>query len=166
MVCPEPRPPCVQVLSLLWFAYNPPQAVFNVTKARYPMSKDELHTLAGLQAAVYAAETGQQADSVSLRPLLVRFYPQHMFASDPKKVISRLFKQKSTTEVKTLDVQFDQAVQSAQQKSPDPHRLKILYLQLCWSKPFYGYVNDIYTLTHTHVHTHTHTHTHSHTHRR
>ena len=118
-----------------------PQAVFNVTRARYPMPEDDLHTLAGLQAAVFAAETGQGRDVASLRPHLHQFYPQHMLSTDPKKAIKKLFTKMSAgsiPEAKGLGAQFELALQKAMGRGSEPQQLKVFYLQLCWSKPFYG----------------------------
>ena len=105
------------------------------------MPKDDLHSLAGLQAAVFAAETGERGDIASLRPHLHRFYPQHMVATDPKKAIKKLLTKISSgsiPEAKGLDAQFDEALRKALGRSSDPQQLKVFYLQLCWSKPFYG----------------------------
>ena len=59
------------------------QAVFNVTKARYPMSKEELHTLAGFQAAISQAEKEEKdikASSSSVKSELHRFYPPYLLS--------------------------------------------------------------------------------------
>ena len=50
------------------------------------------------------------------------------------KKLSKFFKAKS------LQDEFVKSFQDAMRKCQDPHQLKILYLQLCWHKPYYGSV--------------------------
>ena len=97
------------------------------------MPEDDLHTLAGLQAAIFAAETGEG----SLRTRLNQFYPQHMISTDPKKAIKKLFTKISAGSI-PVAAQFELALQKATERVSDPQQLKVFYLQLCWSKPFYG----------------------------
>ena len=120
-----------------------------MTKARYPMSKEELHTLAGFQAAILQAE-GQEttaASSSSVKQDLSRFSPAYMLpeATDSKpKKSGRLFKQKSVeAKQPTLREEFEKSLEEAEKKldkKTDAYQLKVLYLQLCWHKPFYGSV--------------------------
>ena len=112
--------------------HNPrPQAKVNVTQGRYPMTTDELHILAGYQAAIelgsYDTET---AKPHNIKVHLHSLYPKHMVGSSPKKLF------KSPTE--KLENKLVESYQAASQKSTDSFNLKVLYLQLCWSKPFYG----------------------------
>ena len=123
------------------------QAVFNVTKARYPMSKDELHTLAGFQAAVLQAERQERdTSSSSVKLELHRFYPSYLLheVTDSKsKKSGRLFKQKSIEgKQPTLQEEFEKSLKEASDKlkKTDAYNLMVLYLQLCWHKPFYGSV--------------------------
>ena len=136
---------------MLLFSYSFPvhtQAVFNVTKARYPMSKEELHTLASFQAAILQAERQETAaaPTSSVKQELNRFYPAYMLAeaadSKPKKS-GRLFKQKSVeAKQPTLQEEFEKSLKDAEKKleKTDVYQLKVLYLQLCWHKPYYGSV--------------------------
>lgn len=121
------------------------------------MSKDELHTLAGLQAAILQAEQQHKdggtstasaisPSSFSSQAELKQFYPPYLVPeatdSKPKKV-SRLFKQKSV-EAKhpSLHDEFEKSFAEAQEKlrKMDAYQLKVLYLQQCWHKAFYGSV--------------------------
>lgn len=102
------------------------------------MSKDEFHHLAGLHAAVVATESGDtNPNPASYQTSLSCFYPSHM-CPEPSK-IGKLFKQKST-EGKDTQQEFAKAMRSACSKCVEAHQLKVLYLQLCWHKPFYGSV--------------------------
>ena len=107
------------------------QAKVNVTQGRYPMTTEELHTLAGYQAAIelgsYDTET---AKPHNIKLHLSSFYPKHMLGNSAKKLF------KSPTE--KLESKLVESYQAASQKSTDSFNLKVLYLQLCWSKPFYG----------------------------
>ena len=113
------------------------------------MSKDELHTLAGFQAAILQAEQEEKdskASPSSLRAELSRFYPSYLLAevAEPKpKKSGRLFKQRSVeSKHPSLHEQFEKSLASAVEKlrKTDAYQLKVLYLQLCWHKPFYGSV--------------------------
>lgn len=125
------------------------QAVFNVTRARYPMSREEIHALAGFQAAILQGkgqETSGTPSSSSVKQDLHRFYPAYMLAeaaeSKPKKS-GRLFKQKSVeAKQPTLREEFEKSLEEAEKKlaKTSAYQLKVLYLQLCWHKPFYGSV--------------------------
>ena len=116
------------------------QAVLNVTKARYPVSKENLHTLAGLQAAVFVAESGN-TDPNPTSPVnfpLERVYPQYLLGTDLLTKVKNLLTQKQKAQLKEIQANFDAAFRSAWQKTTDVHQLRVLYLQLCWSFPFYG----------------------------
>ena len=116
------------------------QAVYNVTKSRYPLEEADYHTLAGIQAATYAAEyPKEEITSESLRPLMDKFYPPHLVdtVGAGKKSIGKLFRQKSA-ELLSVEEKLQEHFESVVAKSATPHTLKILYLQYCWSKPFYG----------------------------
>ena len=117
----------------------PSQAVFNVTKARYPLKDADYHTLAGIQAATYISEHPDIGTSLgALRPFMDIFYPPHLSETvGGKKSIGKLFRQKSVEQSLVEDL-FRVQYESMQAKSAPPHDLKILYLQYCWSKPFYG----------------------------
>lgn len=52
--------------------------------------------------------------------------------------IPKLFKK--SAETKTVADELLKSYKEALKKCEDPHQLKILYLQLCWHKPFYGSV--------------------------
>lgn len=114
------------------------------------MSKEELHALAGFQAAILQAEgqdtSGTPSSSSSVKQDLHRFYPAYMLTeavdSKPKKS-GRLFKQKSVeTKQPTLREEFEKSLEEAEKKlaKTNAYQLKVLYLQLCWHKPFYGSV--------------------------
>lgn len=118
------------------------EAVFNVTKTRYPLTETDYHDLAGIQAVTFATEhPGDRITSATLGPYLHKFYPPHLLEhpSGGRKSLGKLFRQKSVeTSVaeEKLMRNFDMMIG---RKLP-PHNLKILYLQYCWSKPFYGSV--------------------------
>lgn len=114
------------------------QAVFNVTK-RYPLTEEDYHTLAGIQAATYTAEHAHVGtDPAALQPLMHKFYPSHLSDTfSGRKSIGKLFRQKSVEQTLAEDG-FRKSFDSVRAKSTSPHNLKILYLQYCWSKPFYG----------------------------
>jgi hypothetical protein len=118
------------------------EAVYNVTKSRYPLVEADYHTLAGIQAATYAADNPKEGLSLeTLRPLMDKFYPPNLveMVGGGKKSIGKLFRQKST-ELISLEDKLREHFESVVAKSATPHNLKILYLQYCWSKPFYGSV--------------------------
>ena len=102
------------------------------------MSKETLHTLAGLQAAVFAAESGNtDPNPTSLLPLGT-VYPQYLLGTDIVTQMKNLLTQKQKAHLKEIQANFDSAFRSAWQKTTDVHQLRVLYLQLCWSLPFYG----------------------------
>ena len=108
------------------------------------MSKEEIHTLAGFQAAILQEE-GQETTAVAKSDLR-RFYPAYILAeaadSKPKKS-GRLFKQRSVeAKQPALREEFEKSLEEAEKKlkKTDAYQLKVLYLQLCWHKPFYGSV--------------------------
>ncbi|KAL5463228.1 hypothetical protein EMCRGX_G032108 [Ephydatia muelleri] len=109
------------------------EAKVNVVQGRYPMTPEELHTLAGYQAAIdlgpYSADT---ATPHHIKQHLPSLYPKHMLGSSPKK----LFRSSS----ERLENKLLESYQAASQKSSDVFNIKVLYLQLCWSKPVYGSV--------------------------
>ena len=127
--------------------------MFNVTKARYPMSKEELHTLAGLQAAILQAEqegkergtdTAAASSSAScFKEELRQFYPSYLLpeVAHPKQ---KKFRKQKSVEGKhpLLYEDFEKSLKSAKEKlkKVDVYQLKVLYLQLCWHKPYYGSV--------------------------
>ena len=113
-----------------------PQAVFNITKARYPASRDDIHTLAGLQAAEFAATNGTTDPSKVSLPPLSSLYPPYMLKTQLTYFLKLKFSQADPT--KEIQERFDEAFASAWRKTTDPHNLRVLYLQLCWSMPFYG----------------------------
>lgn len=95
------------------------------------MTPEELHTLAGYQAAIdlgpYSADT---ATPHGIKQHLPSLYPKHMLGNSAKK----LFRASS----EKMENKLLESYQAASQKSSDPFNIKVLYLQLCWSKPFYG----------------------------
>lgn len=101
------------------------------------MSKENLHTLAGLQAAVFAAESGN-TDPNPIGLPLERVYPQYLLGTDLKTKVKNLLTQKQKAQLIEIQANFDSAFKSAWQKTTDVHQLRVLYLQLCWSLPFYG----------------------------
>ena len=118
-----------------------PQAVSNTLKVRYPLSRDDLATLAGLQAAVDVAQ-GSRAGEPSGADINKYFPAHHLTSASPvKKSIGRIFKQKSTDKDATsLQQDFSRAFSEACKRSSDAHQLRVLYLQHCWHKPYYGCV--------------------------
>ena len=116
------------------------QAVFNVTNTRYPLQEADYHHLAGIQAATFAAEhPGEGVASTRLRPFIHKFYPPHILEMPvaARKSLGKLFRQKSV-EQPPAEEKLRESFESVAGKGLLPHNLKILYLQYCWSKPFYG----------------------------
>ncbi len=106
---------------------------------RYPMTRDELHDLAGLQAAVGAYESmDSDPNPTHYQSNLSKYYPNYMIPTETSK-LGKLFRQKSVEGKDTPEL-FAKSMKSACGKSGDPYQLKVLYLQLCWYKPFYGSV--------------------------
>ena len=102
------------------------------------MSKENLHTLAGLQAAVFAAENGNpDLNPTNLLPLET-VYPPYLLGTDIVTQMKNFLTQKQKAHLKEVQANFDSAFKSALQKTTDVHQLRVLYLQLCWSLPFYG----------------------------
>lgn len=89
-----------------------------------------------MQAAVKHLE--QILDFSAMRSDVNTFYPPHMRVSKGGLKVSRLFKK--VPETKSLSDEFHTAYEAALKKCQDPHQLKILFLQLCWHKPYYGSV--------------------------
>ena len=122
------------------------QAVFNVTKTRYPLKDEDYHALAGIQAATFAAEHPDEGltSATSLRPFLSRFYPSHLLqtaAPIGMKSIGKLFKQTRGVvegQQSGLEEKLKEEFESMVGRATSAHNLKVLYLQYCWSKPFYG----------------------------
>ena len=115
------------------------QAVFNVTKSRYPMTRDEYHDLAGLQATLVASESFDQNPNPShYQSSLSKYYPSHMVPVETRK-LGKLFKQKSV-EGKDTPQLFVKSMKEVCTKKLEAYQLKVLYLQRCWQKPFYGSV--------------------------
>lgn len=130
----DPKLNAAKTIDLLYH-----EAVFNVTKTRYPMTREELHDLAGLQAAVEAYESlDRDPNPRNYLSNLSKYYPRYMVTVEARK-LGKLFRQKSVENKDTGDL-FAKSMKSACGKSTDPYQLKILYLQLCWHKPFYGSV--------------------------
>jgi hypothetical protein len=118
------------------------QAVFNVTRGRYPLPVEEFHSQAGIQAAVKYLEEGKTF--TCRKGEEDTFYPPHMRGGrggggGGGNVVTKLFK-KTSPESKSLLDELNRAHQEAVKKCEDPHQLKILYLQLCWHKPYYSSV--------------------------
>lgn len=113
------------------------QAVINITKARYPVSRDDLHTLAGLQAAEFAAARGTTDPNKDTLPHMSSLYPPYMLKTQLAKSLLKL-KFSQSEQTKEIQERFGEAFRSAWRKTTDPHNLRVLYLQLCWSMPFYG----------------------------
>lgn len=120
------------------------EAVFNVTKTRYPLEEPDYHSLAGIQAATFAAEhPGEGITSTTLRPFLSRFYPPHLLeppAAAARKSLGKLFQRQRSVEQLPAEEKLRESFESVVAKGASAHNLKILYLQYCWSKPFYGSV--------------------------
>lgn len=110
------------------------------------MSKEDLHTLAGFQAAVLESELREKHPTASsFQTELGLFYPAYLLAegADSKsKKSGRLFKQKSVDGKQLLQEEYEKSLAQAKDKlkKTDVYQLKVLYLQLCWHKPFYGSV--------------------------
>ena len=66
------------------------------------------------------------------------YYPPHMRTSKGSHKVSKLFKK--SAEGKSLSDELVKSYEEASKKCPDPHEMKILYLQLCWHKPYYASV--------------------------
>ena len=113
------------------------QAVFNITRGRYPLSVEEFHSQAGIQAAVKHLEEDNK-DASFRKGEEDLFYPPHMRGGRGGGMVAKLFKK--TPETKNLVDELNGACKDALKKCEDPHQLKILYLQLCWHKPYYGSV--------------------------
>lgn len=117
------------------------QAVFHTTRGRYPLSLEEYHSQAGLQAAVKARDEDlKRSEESVLLSQLNTFYPPHMRVTKGGGLrVAKLFK-KATPESKTLSDNLIASYDSALKKCQDAHQLKILYLQFCWHKAYYGSV--------------------------
>lgn len=100
---------------------------------------EEFHSQAGLQAAVKHLEEDSKAPATITvgRGEEGMFYPPHMRGRGGN-MMTKLFKK--SPETKSLTEELTSAYQDALKKCEDPHQLKILYLQLCWHKPYYGSV--------------------------
>ena len=68
------------------------------------------------------------------------FYPSHMFYGSQIKKLTKLFKPKKSAENKAIEEKFMKSLNDSKEKCSDPHHLKVLYLQYCWHKPYYGSV--------------------------
>ena len=110
----------------------------NVIRGRYSMTVDELHMLAGYQAAINV-NLPDTATIDNLRPHLPSLYPSHML---DKGVVTRVMGLLFGSSGIGLEDSIVESYKSAcrMREGCDPFYLKILYLQLCWSKPFYGSV--------------------------
>lgn len=99
--------------------------------------------MAGLQAAIKALEEqGDDKDVDASRSIsdLNSFYPAYMTDVGGNKVTKLFSRHKSPEKLKILQGKFTKSLDSAFGKSKDPHQLRVLYLQLCWHKTFYGSV--------------------------
>ena len=101
------------------------------------MTTDELHMLAGYLAASDIDVSPEAVTFDILRPHLQSFYPSHMLDRGLVTRVMRLF-------LSPADRLEDKIVESCKlacqmREGADLFNLKVLYLQLCWSKPFYGY---------------------------
>ena len=114
--------------------------MFNVTKTRYPLEETDYHELAGIQAATFAVEhPGEGLTSGNLHPYLQTFYPPHLLEppTGGQKSLLKLFRQRSV-EHSLAEEKLRGHFEKVASKRLSAHNLKILYLQYCWSKPFYG----------------------------
>ena len=104
------------------------------------MTVDELHMLAGYQAAINV-NLPDTATIDNLRPHLPSLYPSHML---DKGVVTRVMGLLFGSSGIGLEDSIVESYKSAcrMREGCDPFYLKILYLQLCWSKPFYGCVSS------------------------
>ena len=103
------------------------------------MSTAEFHSQAGLQAAIKHMEDDTKSPSLStIKSEANFFYPPHMRATKGGHKVAKLFKK--SVEGKSLGDELIKSYEEASKKCPDPHQLKILYLQLCWHKPYYASV--------------------------
>ena len=114
------------------------QAVFHTTRGRYPLTVEEFHTQAGVQAAIKHLEEDTKSDLSAVKSEVGQFYPPHMVPSGSLKV-TKFFKKSSEPKGGVVN-ELTKAYQEALKKCGDTHQLKILYLQLCWHKPYYGSV--------------------------
>ena len=110
-----------------------------MTNSCYPLVDQDYHVLAGIQAVTFVTERPDiDAKPASLRPFMSRFYPSHLLETvGVKKSIGKLFRQKSVDQPSVEDL-FREQYDSVRAKCTAPHNLKVLYLQYCWSKPYYG----------------------------
>ncbi len=113
------------------------QVVFNTTRGRYPFSIAEFHSQAGLQAAIKHMESDTK-NLANLKSEANFFYPPHMRTTKGGHKVTKFFKK--SAEGKGLGDELIKSYEEASNKCPDPHQLKILYLQLCWHKPYYASV--------------------------
>ncbi|CAI8025801.1 FERM domain-containing protein 8 [Geodia barretti] len=137
MIDPKKKSENEKAIDLL---YN--EAVFNVTKTRYPLEETDYHELAGIQAATFAVEhPGEGLTSGNLHPYLQTFYPPHLLEppTGGQKSLLKLFRQRSV-EHSLAEEKLRGHFEKVASKRLSAHNLKILYLQYCWSKPFYGSV--------------------------
>ena len=111
------------------------------------MTVDELHMLAGYQAAIEIDLLPDTVTIDNLRPHLPSLYPSHMLDRGVfTKVMSLLFRSSGSGLENKMIESYKLACQM--RDGCDPFNLKVLYLQLCWSKPFYGYVPFFMSLFH------------------
>ncbi len=129
-------PPYITV----YFTLPPPththtlQAVYNVTKSPYPVQREELHALAGLQAAVLRAET--RIETILDQTNVCKFYPTFMNVS----LATMLFSSKPSAALRQTQEQFSCSFQSAYAECTDANQLKLKYLNKCWKHSMYGSV--------------------------
>ncbi|XP_064393909.1 putative FERM domain-containing protein FRMD8P1 [Halichondria panicea] len=111
------------------------EAVYNVTKSPYPVQPEELHTLAGLQAAVFRVETGSEAilDLTNFS----KFYPTFMNV-DTRSLVNKIFSSKPSTALRRIQEQFSRESRLAYDECTDANELKLKYLNKCWKHSMYG----------------------------
>ncbi len=111
------------------------QAVRNVTQSPYPVKTEELHILAGLQAAVVRAETGQK--TVLKLDNVCQYYPAYM-SIDNRSLANKLFSSKPSPAFRETEQQFQQSFDREYAQCSDVDKLKVNYLTKCWQHSMYG----------------------------
>ena len=99
------------------------------------MQPEELHTLAGLQAAVFRVETGSEAilDLTNFS----KFYPTFMNV-DTRSLVNKIFSSKPSTALRRIQEQFSRESRLAYDECTDANELKLKYLNKCWKHSMYG----------------------------
>ena len=112
------------------------QAVHNITKNPYPIERDTLHSLAGLQAAVDRAEHEKKKEPILSQSNICQYYPSYMYA----ETRSTLFSSKGTAALKHTQQEFSKHMRSEYAACSDAEQLKLSYLRKCWENSVYGSV--------------------------